>query len=340
MGFFLGFNKYKLNTVTASFQSLISFESEIMLFQFFLYVLVSAFVAFYFWAKQKLNSLQSQGIQCIEPSFPLGNMKDVGKSVHIIERQQEIYEKFKGKAKVAGFYMMLKPAIQLIDLDLIKQVLVKDFNKFVNRGTYYHKEADPVSAHMFALEDAEWKFIRTKLSPTFTTGKIKQMFHTVVSTSEALISVIDTGKQSEVRDLCNRYICDVIGSVTFGLDCESLKNGKTPLLKMADKVFRPTTFEFLKFFFCNSFIDLSRKLNLRLMPAECSEYFIETVRTAIKYREENNIHRPDFLNSLIQLKNTGTIDGEKIEVDKKLTFNQIVAEAFLFFFAGVNLMIF
>lgn len=308
-----------------------------MLFQLFVYVLVPALLTFYFWAKQKLNSLQSQGIKCIEPSFPLGNMNDVGKTVHIVDRMQEIYEKFKGTEKVAGFYMMLKPAIQLLDLDLIKQVLVKDFNKFVNRGTYYHKEADPVSAHMFALEDAEWKFIRTKLSPTFTTGKIKQMFSTVVSTSEALIKVIDTGKQSEVRDLCNRYICDVIGSVTFGLDCEALTNEDSALLRLGDKVFRPTTFEFLKFFFCNSFIDLSRKLNLRLLPAESSEYFIETVKQAIKYREDNNIQRQDFLNSLIQLMKTGTVDGVKIESDKKLTFDQIVAEAFLFFFAGVKL---
>lgn len=318
-------------------QSSISFDSEIMIFQLVFYILVPICLAFYFWAKQKLNSLQSQGIKCIEPKFPLGNMNDVGKTVHINERNQEIYNKFKGTEKVAGFYMMLKPTIQLIDLDLIKQVLVKDFNKFVNRGTYYHKEADPVSAHMFALDDGEWKFIRTKLSPTFTTGKIKQMFSSVVSTSEALIKVIDTGKQSEIRSLCNRYICDVIGNVAFGLDCESLKNEETELLKVADKVFRPSALEFLKFFFCNSFIDLSRKLNLRLMPAESSEFFIQTVRDAIKYREENNVQRPDFLNSLIQLMKTGTIDGEKIESDKKLTFNQIVAEAFLFFFAGVKL---
>lgn len=309
-----------------------------MLFQLFFYICVPAFLAFYFWAKQKLNLLQSQGIPCIEPSFPLGSMKDVGKTVHIVERQQEIYEKFKGKSKVSGFYMMLKPTIQLIDLDLIKQVLVKDFNKFVNRGVYYHKEADPVSAHMFALDDGEWKFIRTKLSPTFTTGKIKQMFHTVVSTSEELIKLIDTGKQTEIRDLCNRYICDVIGSVTFGLDCEALKNENSKLLRIADKVFRPPTSEFLKFFFCNSFIDLSRKLNLKITPTETSEYFIETVRSAIKYREKNNIQRSDFLNSLIQLMKTGTVDGEKIEVDNKLSFNQIVAEAFIFFFAGVNLM--
>lgn len=162
------------------------------------------------------------------------------------------------------------------------------------------------------------------------------MFEIVVNTSNSLVEVIDSGKQFEIRKLCNRYICDVIGNVAFGLDYGASKNENSELLVLGDKIFRMSDFkEFFRFFFCNSFIDLSRKLNLRLMRREYSDYFVETVREAIKYREENNIQRQDFLNSLIQLKNTGTIDGEKTENDKKLSFEQIVAQAFVFFFAGV-----
>ena len=186
----------------------------------------------------------------------------------------------------------------------------------------------------FALNGAEWKFIRTKLSPTFTSGKIKAMFATVVETSEILVKRIDAKGQSEVRDLCNRYICDVIGSVAFGLDSQALTNEKCELLEVGEKIFHMSGLETLKFFFVNSFVELSRSLGLRWLSADCTNFFIETVRTAVKYREDNNITRPDFLNSLIQLKNTGTIDGEKFENDKKLSFNQIVAEAFLFYFAG------
>jgi cytochrome P450 family 6 len=324
------------SSTNASVQSVCEFQRVKMFFQFFVYVLFPSFLVFYFWAKQKLNTLQSKGILCLEPSFPLGNMKDVGKKVHLVERNQEIYEAFKSKDKLAGFYMMLKPSLLLIDLDLIKQVLVKDFNKFVNRGVYYNEDGDPVSAHMFAIEDSEWKFIRTKLSPTFTTGKIKNMFQTVINTSNSLVDVIDSGKQYEIRNLCNRYICDIIGNVAFGIECNALKDENSQLLVVGDKLFSMKEFQdFFRFFFCNSFIDFSRKLNLRLMKREYSDYFVETLREAIKYREDNNIKRQDFLNSLIQLKNTGTTDGEKIENDKKLSFDQIAAEAFIFFFAGV-----
>lgn len=322
-----------------------------MLFQILVYVLVPLCLAFYFWSVKKLHSLQAKGILCLEPSFPLGNMKGVGSTVHIVDRTQEIYEAFKKRDKIAGFYSLLKPTMVLLDLDLIKDVLIKDFNNFADRGVYSNKDSDPVSAHMwdefcghyflthkyklrFALNGAEWRFIRNKLSPTFTTGKIKAMFGTVVETSEQLVKVIDSGKNFEARDLCNRYICDVIGSVAFGLDCQALANEKCELLEAGNKIFRMSGLETARFFFVNSFMGLSKALNLRLMNADCSNFFIETVRQAIKYREDSKIHRPDFLNSLIQLKNTGTLDGEKIDNDKKLTFNQIVAEAFLFYFAG------
>src|SRR3954465_6597124 len=100
------------------------------------------------------------------------------------------------------------------------------------------------------------------------------MFQTVVETSNEMVNTIDSGEDFEVRDLCNRFICDVIGRVTFGLDCQSLKNKDSELLKTGAGVFKLKGLDMFRFLFCNSFIDLSRKLNLRLMSAESTDYFI------------------------------------------------------------------
>lgn len=160
------------------------------------------------------------------------------------------------------------------------------------------------------------------------------MFGTVVDMSEELIKTISTSKRYEIRDLCNRYIADIIGNVAFGLDCQGLKSDDSKLLEASYKIFHLSGLESLRFLFLNSFPEFGRKFNMRLIDPSVSSFFIQTTKDAIKYRKNNNIKREDFLNSLINLMETGTIDGESIENDKKLSFNQIVAEAFLFFFAG------
>lgn len=119
-----------------------------MLFQVILYVVVPLALAIYFWGKKKLNTLQQKGIPCLEPSFPLGNMNGIGSTIHLTKRMQDIYEMFKSEHKVAGFYSFFKANLMLIDLDLIKNVLIKDFNNFTDRSVYYNEDADPVSAHM------------------------------------------------------------------------------------------------------------------------------------------------------------------------------------------------
>ncbi|XP_049762322.1 cytochrome P450 6k1-like [Schistocerca cancellata] len=48
--------------------------------------------------------------------------------------------------------------------------------------------------------------------------------------------------------------------------------------------------------------------------AAVSKYFRDMVAHTVAYREKNNITRKDFMDLLIQLKNRGYLDGEKIEI--------------------------
>lgn len=76
---------------------------------------------------------------------------------------------------------------QVRDLDLVKQVMVKDFDHFVDHRPFV--DTDPLfSKSLFFLNGQEWKDMRTVLSPTFTSGKIKRMFHHFVESGEKLMS--------------------------------------------------------------------------------------------------------------------------------------------------------
>lgn len=74
---------------------------------------------------------------------------------------------------VAGVYIFIQRQVFIMDLDLIKQILVKDFNIFTNRGIYHNEKDDPLSANLAAVENDEWKNLRQRITPTFTSGKLK-----------------------------------------------------------------------------------------------------------------------------------------------------------------------
>lgn len=75
----------------------------------------------------------------------------------------------------------------IIDLEVAKDVLIRNFDNFHNRGIFYNEKNDPLTAHIFAIEDQAWKSMRTKLTPTFTSGKMKMMFTIVEEVSNHMI---------------------------------------------------------------------------------------------------------------------------------------------------------
>ena len=87
------------------------------------------------WIRKKYNYFKDRGIPNMTPIWPLGNFWRVGISVHFINRVNEIYRTFRGKAKICGFYIFTIPVYVILDIDIIKNILVKDFDYFHDRGT-------------------------------------------------------------------------------------------------------------------------------------------------------------------------------------------------------------
>lgn len=58
---------------------------------------------------------------------------------------------------------------------------------------------------------------------------------------------------------------------------------------------------------------------------DAADFFIKVFSETIKYREENNIERNDFVELLLQMKNKGM-----------LTFKEIAAESFIFYVGGFH----
>lgn len=76
-----------------------------------------------------------------------------------------------------GIYTILRLILLVRDPELVQSILVKDFAHFTDRGVHCNEEYDPLSGNLFALPGQRWKNLRSKLTPTFTSGKLKVNNH-------------------------------------------------------------------------------------------------------------------------------------------------------------------
>ncbi|EAT39031.1 AAEL009124-PA [Aedes aegypti] len=298
-----------------------------------IYLTVLALTLAVLWIRKRYSYWMDRGIPYVEPSFPAGNLRGMGRKEHLSSQMQRCYKELKGKGPVGGMFFFINPVALAMDLDLIKSVLVKDFQYFHDRSVYYNEKDDPLSAHLFTMEGAKWKNLRAKLTPTFTSGKMKMMYPTIIGVADEfqklMKSEVSSNAEIEMKEILARFTTDVIGTCAFGLECNSLHDPDAKFRAMGRKIFSFANGRFLKAVIAQQFRSLARSLHIALVDKEVSDFFLGAVRDTIKYREENKIERNDFMSLLMKLKDDGNTGNTET-----LTVEEIAAQAFVFFLAG------
>jgi cytochrome P450 family 6 len=203
------------------------------------------------------------------------------------------------------------------DPDIIKHVLVKDFSIFADRHTSTSKSDTLGAQNMFTLNGEPWKYLRMKLSPTFTSGRMKKMFPLIVNCATEFMDYLQNHSEEkepvEVKEVTAKFSTGVISTCAFGIISNSIHNPKAEFREFGRKIFHFTwfrTIEVLGLFFCPSLISF---LNGRFFSEESTEFLRKAFWDVINYRERNKITRDDFLDLLIQLRNKGHIEGVETE---------------------------
>ncbi|XP_017125217.1 probable cytochrome P450 6a21 [Drosophila elegans] len=287
--------------------------------------------------RRTMRYWQELGIPCEEPHVFMGNMQGVRTKRSFSEIWTSYYKKFSGSGPFAGFYWFRRPAVFVLETSLAKQILIKDFNKFTDRGFFHNTEDDPLSGQLFLLDGHKWRSMRNKLSPTFTSGKMKYMFPTVLKVGHEFTEVFgqDVAKNPiiEVRELLARFTTDVIGTCAFGIECSSLKDPEAEFRVMGRRSVTEQRLGPIGIGFVNSFPNLARRFHMKMTAEPIEKFFMRIVRETVAFREQNHIRRNDFMDQLIDLKNKPLMTSETGE-NVNLTIEEIAAQAFVFFAAG------
>lgn len=111
-----------------------------------LYILIALVAFCVWWVQKRFKFWEERGFPSPPSTFPFGSLKGVGTKISNFELNDKIYKKFKGKTVAVGMFHFMSPALLPIDLELLKNIFIRDFATFQNRGFYYNKEDDPTSA--------------------------------------------------------------------------------------------------------------------------------------------------------------------------------------------------
>lgn len=305
-------------------------------------IVASLIVTAYIYVKKCYSYWERKGVQSIKPTFPFGNFaQNFLQKKSFNDSLREYYNS--STEPVLGIYSTINPGLLIRDPKIIQDILIKEFSSFHDRGLYISEKVDPMADNLLLQRGEKWKRLRSKLSPAFTSGKLKGMFEAIVGCGDSLekyfAGFAKSGETVDVREVFACFATNVIASVAFGIDDNSIETGDTEFRKYGRKIFQPTFRHAMRgIAFMNP--TLSKLFRVRFTDEDIAEFMIETVRQNLEYREKNNVVRKDFFQLLIQLRNTGNVqdDGDwsanVSATEKSLSLEEMAAQAFIFFGGG------
>lgn len=237
---------------------------------------------------------------------------------------EDIYHAYPDESFVGMYEVGGSPVYVIRDPELIKKVTIKDFDHFVNHRFDVSEKSDPLLGRtMFIMKDQMWKDMRSTLSPAFTGSKMRLMLDLVTECAAEFCQFLknEIGNKSviyDAKDLLQRFSSDTIATCAFGIKINSLQDRNNKFFQTGRII---TNFEGLNSVKAFGYLGIPKIMNffkVRIFSEKDSNYLRDMVHSNIKYREENNIFRPDMINLLMKARE-GTLEHTP-ELDEDVGF--------------------
>lgn len=319
--------------------------SLMLIFVTFIAILIVTLLLF---VKRSYSYWERRGVPHKKPTFPFGNFSNsFMKKKSFAQDLEDLYNQTTGP--FYGVYSTIVPALLIRDPQLIKNILVKDSQHFDEPGQHASSDVDPMADNLLMQHGEKWKRMRTKLSPVFTSGKLKGMFPTIVECAKSMVDYVEqfanTNNSIELRQIAAHYATNVIVSVAFGIEINCFENPDNEFNENVVKVFFKPSFRSMVRSICHTLLSppLIKLFGVRFVDKQVSDFMIETVRQNLKYRESNNVTRNDLFQLLMQIRNEGQVKEDNnwttdvtSERPKSLTIEDMGAQSLVFFLGGFD----
>ncbi|KAF2359251.1 Cytochrome P450 [Trinorchestia longiramus] len=284
------------------------------------------------------------GVPFVKPRLISGNDSDfrdpTTTPITVISKWRKRY------GDVFGYFHGSRPMLVVTNLDMVRQILIKDFHVFSNRPSLVIK-AEPVVTTLVGLRDQRWKDVRALLTPTFSMAKMKLMAGIMNEKIDTLLSIMDDHSKSkksiELYTTFQGLTLDVICECALAIksNCQLnqndwLLNSVRGFLKNAINVFITLAICFPAFgsllsFFSNKVASSGRLTNM----------IVSHLKKVISMRrKDSETKKVDVLQMMLEASETvleervGKEGLSSVPKKKMLSDNEIIANAWVFLLGG------
>ncbi|UYV80961.1 CYP3A4 [Cordylochernes scorpioides] len=169
------------------------------------------------------STFHQLGIPGPEPSFLWGNLPEINsKGIGVCTVQW-----YRQYGEIFGVYLGARPFLFIANPDVLRDFLVKDFNNFTDKDVSmelinlflegFGGDDKRVELVLEGLRGEAWKALRMKLSPTFSTGKLRQMRPFVLASWAELEQKLPSDRTVDIGALTASAVMDISISVFAGI---------------------------------------------------------------------------------------------------------------------------
>lgn len=298
-----------------------------------LLIVLSLIAIIYHYLTRTYNYWKKRGIPFVKPTLLFGSY-----GLHWNKPQGYVELEWCQKyGRIFGIYEGRKPILILAEPTLLKDVFVRDFHVFPSPRDL--KFGNPIIDRMLvSLDGEEWKRVRTIMTPTFSSGKIKTMCYLIKECACVLRNNFllegKNRKEIECGRLFGAFTIDVIARCAFGTRLDSFNDPDNPFVAAVRHLFSRRTWRVT---FAFSFPHLAKLFRLSLFSTKVIAFFKRLILKLIEERrKEPKKTNKDFLQLLLDNneENVGTDYNQ--EHRKVLSLDEIVAQCILFILAGYH----
>ena len=142
-------------------------------------------------------------------------------------------------------YFGIKPVVVTQDLEIIKSVMVKKFDNFINRPYLPRLLMKGKVESLFRLRDEQWRRVHRILTPAFSSKKLRMLSPLIQESCERLrkqmAAVSDTGSSVDVCKFLGIFTMEVTLAIAFSRDISSDSGKENPLTKATASIFQSAT---------------------------------------------------------------------------------------------------